>query len=91
MKFTKHINLTIEHNPHVICCEPIESHIDFNNNLYDFESEDEKQKVIKNNDLWICHWYPNTIVGFNCIASSSFERLLEILSDDKKIEEILLK
>ena len=88
MKLPKHINLTFEHNPHAIDCETAEQHFDYHqaskeNYRYEFISDDDRKKCVKQNDVWACQWYPHTSVGFNCVAASSFELLLEFINKEQ--------
>jgi hypothetical protein len=53
----------------------------------DWISEEEKQKAIAANGVWVLHWYPNTPVSFFAIAASSIppliEKALQIMSEEK--------
>lgn len=42
-----------------------------------WQSGDERKKAIDTNEIWTLQWYPNTPVGFNLIAASTLENLLE--------------
>ena len=43
------------------------------NDRIDWPSEEERQKAIRENSVWTIQWYPNTPIGFNCVAASTFE------------------
>jgi hypothetical protein len=52
------------------------------NGIYDnidWISEEEKQKAIKTNSMWTLHWYPDTPIGFYCIAASSLSAIFSYL------------
>lgn len=54
------------------------------NPFYDWVSEDERQKARAENSQWMLQWYPNTPIGFNCIAASSISALLRYLSEESQ-------
>lgn len=37
----------------------------------------EMEKAIATDSIWVLHWYPNTPVGFNCVAASTLEAVLD--------------
>ena len=39
----------------------------------DWVSPDEREKAIATNSVWTIQWYPDTPIGFNCVAASTFE------------------
>ena len=39
----------------------------------DWVSGDEKRRALENNSVWTIQWYPDTPVGFYCVAASTFE------------------
>lgn len=84
VKLPKHINLTIEHNPHATCYETVAAHFSHTqepgNELYDFSDKEDEQKCIDQNDFWTCRWYPNTPVGFILLAASSYEKLMALVA-----------
>lgn len=43
------------------------------NDRIDWPSEEERLKAISENSVWTIQWYPNSPVGFNCVAASTFE------------------
>lgn len=86
MTFPKHINLTIEHNPHKSFYENAGEYIGdkFANDAWgddDFVSIEDKQKCIETNDFWTIQWYPDTPVGFCYIVASTLEKALEKAND----------
>ena len=85
MKFPKHINLTLEHNPHAIYYETVEYHcISEGYICEDWVSLEEREKAHKTNELWTIQWYPDTPIGFFFLAASTLEALLDAL---EKIDE----
>lgn len=36
-------------------------------------SEEERLKAIAENSVWTIQWYPDTPIGFHCVAASTFE------------------
>lgn len=83
MKLPKHISLTLEHNPHEISYEKVETYIHHSEWDEDFVSEEEKQLAIKNNDYWVATWYPSTPVGHCQISAHNLEVLLKYLSEQE--------
>lgn len=52
------------------------------NDHTEWVSEEERQKALAANSVWTLHWYPDTPVGFCCIAASSLGALLAALPND---------
>jgi hypothetical protein len=48
------------------------------NELYEFASEEAKQRAIATDEIWTLHWYPETPISFNAIAAPTLEELLEL-------------
>ena len=69
-------SLIIEHQPHKAVYETVEGWIEepFS---YSWPSEAEKQKAIDTNQVWTLQWYPDTPVGFYCVAAASLEAALK--------------
>jgi len=44
---------------------------------FDWVSEEEKEKAIRNNSVWAAQWYPSSPVSFFSIAASSLPALIE--------------
>lgn len=71
-------SLTLEHNEHKNSYQTVAeylAHID--GDLYDWPSNEEKQKAIDANELWTLQWYPRTPVSFIAVAAATLETLLE--------------
>jgi hypothetical protein len=72
------VSLTISFNDHATLYQTVAEWIadaDMNNGQ-DWVSEDEKQRAIATDSVWVCQWYPDTPVGFCSLAASSFEALM---------------
>jgi|ERR1700722_3031451 len=40
-------------------------------------SPEQRQKAEQTNEVWVMHWYPDTPVGFYCLAACDLEELLK--------------
>jgi hypothetical protein len=49
---------------------------------FDWTSPEEREKAIRDDSVWVLQWYPNTPVGFNCIAASSLDALAAYFAPD---------
>lgn len=77
MKLPKHIELSIEHNPHAGNYETVAEHLDRGyGERFDFISVEERDAAIRTNELWVMQWYPSTPIGFKAIATATLEALL---------------
>lgn len=47
-------------------------------------SEEEKQKALDTGEIWTLQWYPETPVGFICVAASSLTVLLKAVKPPEK-------
>lgn len=88
MKFPKHINIAIEHNPHKSYYETADKYIsdrfaDGALDDRDFISAEDKEICIKSNDFWTAQWYPNTPMGFNFMVASSFDKLMDKINEEE--------
>lgn len=79
LKLPKHIALSIEHNEHKANYQTVAEYIEYSG--YDFKDAESKQKCIDTNELWVCHWYPKTPVGFYVVAAPTFEELMELINE----------
>jgi hypothetical protein len=85
MKLPKHeCGLYLTHNEHRDYYETPEEWIAANSNRLDWESEEHKQRAIDTDQVWVLHWYPNTPVGFNCVAAPTIEELLAFANRGEK-------
>ena len=79
--------LYLTHNEHRDSYESIEAWIVDQETFggcsrFDWVSPEEREKAIKADSVWVLQWYPNTPVGFNCIAASSLDALRDSLSNE---------
>lgn len=81
MKLPKHVNLTIEHQPHATNYETVDEWLARDEGYADICSED-RAKIIETGEIWVIHWYPETPVGFCAVAAATLERALELALDE---------
>lgn len=78
MKLPKHINLTIEHQPHAVYYETaakwLEDHAEV--------SEADAAEILRTGEVWVIQWYPRTPVGFRAVAAATLERALQLASEE---------
>lgn len=70
-------SLSIIHNEHLVFYEPIERYC--RDEIADFV-DGEKEKILSTGEIWVCHWYPDTPVGFYRLAASTLPALLAALA-----------
>ena len=46
-------------------------------------SEEEHQKAVAQDTIWVAHWYPHTPIGSYTVAASSLEAVLKALQEIK--------
>ncbi len=77
LQLPRHINLSIEHNPHAVNYETVEGHLaSFYGAAGPDIGDEEKGRAIELGELWVIQWYPTTPVGFFSVAASSLEAAL---------------
>ena len=79
------VNLSIEFNAHASNYQTVEEwERDFierdRTTWFDWISPEERLKAIETDSVWTCQWYPQTPVGFNALAASTFEALMEAVN-----------
>ena len=47
---------------------------------FDWVSPEEREKAIREDSVWVLHWYPDTPASFISVAASSLEALRHFLS-----------
>lgn len=79
LKLPEHkCGLYITHNEHKNYYLSVEEYIaDDISQRCDWLNEEAKAKAIATNEVWTLQWYPNTPVGFNCVAAPTLEELLD--------------
>jgi hypothetical protein len=70
----------LQHNEHKSYYETAEQWITEQESFgegphFDWVSDDERQKAIDEDSVWIMQWYPDTPIGFCCLAASSLDAL----------------
>lgn len=79
MNLPKHDGgLSIEHNQHKNYYQPIREYITDNDLAEDFESPGAMEDAIRADSLWVMQWYPDTPVGFICVAAATLEDVLRM-------------
>jgi hypothetical protein len=70
-------SMTITHNEHLDVYETVAQRIEGADYFgdEDFVSPEDRQRCIDTNELWTCHWYPETPVGFHKLHASSLAAL----------------
>lgn len=77
MKFPAHkCGLYLTHNEHRDNYEDIEKWIIDEEARFEWESPAHRQRAIDTDECWVLQWYPNTPVGFLCVAAPTLEELL---------------
>lgn len=78
-KLPKHkCALSITHNEHKSYYESIQDYVE--EERFRWVSEGEKRKAIATNEIWEIQWYPDTPIGFICVAAASLDVLLEAVA-----------
>lgn len=92
MKFPKHINLSIEHQPHAIDYQPIEDWIE----SYLLSAEaggtprdeailpEDLAAIRATGEVWELSWCPDTPVGSCSVVAATLERALELAIGESK-------
>lgn len=70
-------SLHLTHNNHTVNYETVEEYILREEERFDFRSGEEREACITNGEIWELQWYPNTPIGFCCIAAPTLEALIE--------------
>ena len=81
--FPSCINITIEFNPFATYYQSIHEWLDDerrNDGTDDFINDDEREKSLTTNCVWVAQWYPITPVGFMRMAASTFETLMDAVN-----------
>jgi hypothetical protein len=68
------ISLAIHHNEHKACYSTLADYLDGPGDPA-WESEEHKQRALDTGELWEMSWYPDTPVGFHCIAAPTLGEL----------------
>jgi len=76
----RHLNLTIEHNPHKAYYQTVEQWLD--DDGPDAKDGDElrpedRAAILATGELWTVQWYPNTPIGSVLVCAATLPRVLE--------------
>ena len=78
MEFPRHeCGLFLTHNECKDYYETVEEWLkDEHNEEHAYWPDGEWEKAIETNEIWVLQWYPDTPVGFHCVAASTLETCL---------------
>jgi hypothetical protein len=75
MIFPRHVELHLEHNPHNGYHETVRVYLETVKSI-SFADQDEKQKAISLDELWVLQWYPDTSIGFFQVGAATLDACL---------------
>lgn len=80
----RHINLSIEHQPHKSNYESIESYEQWRGSRAadDWASPEQREKAIATDNLWTVQWYPDSPVAFCFMMGADLDVLLARIKED---------
>jgi len=74
----KHINLTIEHNPHKAVYQNVEQWLVAEcHDDPDKVNPDDRAAMLATDEVWVIQWYPDTPIGFHIVYAATLPRALE--------------
>lgn len=79
MKFPRHISLSLTHNENAVYYETVRDEVEKrgpDDDLYTWASDEQRRLALERNDWWVLQWYPDTPVGFFCVAGHDLEAVL---------------
>ncbi len=78
------VNLHIVFNAHASLYLTIDEwesdQLERGHSWFDWVSPEERLNAIATDSVWTCQWYPDTPIGFNALAASTFEALMEAVN-----------
>ena len=78
MNLPKHINLTIEHNPHKAVYQTVEQWIVVEgHDDPDKVRPDDRAAMLATGEVWVIQWYQDTPIGFHLVCAATLPRALE--------------
>lgn len=81
-KTPRHINLTIEHQPHASNYETVEEWLEYQSRQGYIEPYGgDAAEMIKTGEVWVVQWYPDTPIGFHAVAAATLERALALANE----------
>lgn len=75
MKLPKHINLTIEHNPHAINYQTAARWLS-DPEMNGHSDHVDRAEMERTNEIWLIQWYPDDPASSYCVAASTLEKAL---------------
>lgn len=80
MKFPDHkCGLYLTHNEHRDLYEPLERWLAGpDGKSLHWASDEAKQRAIATDECWVLQWYPDTPIGFYCVAAPTLEECLAL-------------
>jgi hypothetical protein len=85
VKLPRHINLIIEHQPHVVNYQTVEEWL-ADNGGEECDSDD-RARMIDTGEVWYVQWYPDTPVGFLRAAAATLDRALEVANAAAELDD----
>jgi hypothetical protein len=70
--------LYLSHNEHKDVYETIEQFYE----IEWFVSSEEWEKALREDSVWVLHWYPDTPIGFHRICASSLDAIRRVVTDE---------
>ena len=72
-QFPRHLSLHIQHNEHKGYYQSAAEWAAENDERQyaQWATDDERAKAIAEDSIWTVQWYPDTPVGFHCVAAST--------------------
>lgn len=71
-------SMTLTHNDHKSYYESPENWIEEHADWCDWENTEAKQRAIDTDSIWTIQWYPDTPIGFICVAAPTLEEALHL-------------
>lgn len=81
LELPKHINLSIEHQPHAVCYMTVDQWVGEDSGSIRLVDPDE---MVRAGEVWLVHWYPESPTGYCAVAASSLERALAAALESEK-------
>ena len=84
LELPKHkCGLYLEHNAHLDVYETVEERE--SSGYYehsDWVNDEQKEKAIKENNIWILQWYPNTPITFYALKACDLEEIFKHIKEN---------
>jgi hypothetical protein len=83
MKFPKHLNLSITHNPHKNYYQTVLQYLEDDDISKKSITKEDLCICIETDELWELQWYPSSPISFFKILSYSLQRCLELAQESR--------